>query len=159
MRLFKHSLPLLLVFVVVSLAACTQAGSRIEAVGDAVYFEPVATGHFGGFERDTTLVVDDEAMWRALSARFREPVRAIDFEQFAVLVAATVSPTGGYRVRFAGVEQLADGATATYVVDEPGPDCLVTMVETAPFQAVSVPRLTGPVTFERQTVTYRCERR
>lgn len=87
------------------------------------------------------------ALWRDHSAR---PVPQVDAVRESVVAVFLGSrPTSGYAVEILSVTTATDGAVVRYRERKPLPRILTAQVLTFPYSIVAVPRLTGPVRFER----------
>lgn len=125
---------------------------------EPLYFEPIGMGQRAMLGDTMEVAIRDEAAWAAYrdSLRPMAPFKEVDFSQAMVLLAALPQQASGYSVEFTSVEQTDSTVVATYVVSEPGPDCLTSIAETVPFGAILVRRAEGPVRFVREREEYSC---
>jgi len=138
--------------------ACQQA--EVEVTGDTepLYFETIGWGH-SGIVRDTTEVIirtSDE--WDRISSNYRplEDFEAIDFSQVMVALIALPAESGGYSIEVESVESVEGIVTVSYLVSEPGTDCITPTALTLPFQAVLIRKAGGIVEFVRRTESFKC---
>ncbi len=114
------------------------------------------------YEAAEETLVRDRAAWATTWQQLHnglvaDPLPAVDFTRdMVVLVAAGQRPTGGTSVRVDGVAAEPGGAVVRYTVTEPGAGCMSTQVITAPVVVVRVPRVAGPVRFERRAARADC---
>lgn len=149
--------------VLVLLTGC--AGTPEPAPDDAMpaaevlYFEPIGQGIQARLADTTAVAIRDSLQWAAYQDSLNPiaPFTPVDFDQALVLVAAMPARTGGFSIEFETVELIADTVVASYVVNEPGDDCLTAMGLTTPFQAILVRRTDHPVRFDHRTASYSCE--
>ena len=89
------------------------------------------------------------SLWRDHAGAEAEPPE-VDFgKQMVIGVFLGSRNTGGYAVEITAVEQQGDAIVVRYTETKPGPGMLLAQVITSPFHLVSVPQVSGTVTFER----------
>lgn len=112
--------------------------------------QTVARGTLSGIERPRQAIIQAQDEWEALW-REHQPGQApppVDFTRRTVLAVFTGSKmTAGFDVEITAVETTPAGATVRYRERAPGPDEMTAQVITSPFHIVSVPRVSGEVTF------------
>lgn len=145
------------------LAGCMpkpNGGQQAADESEPLYFEPIGTGHQTTLPGTAVveLAIRDSATWAAYQDSLRPlaPFKAVDFSQAMVLLVAVPQTTSGYSVDVTSVEQTDSTIIASYVLNEPGMDCLTASVQTMPFSAVLVRRAEGPVRFVRTREEYTC---
>jgi hypothetical protein len=123
----------------------------------------LAASDQSGFQEPAELVLRDEASlaeaWGQVHAMVMPappPPRVDLTREMVVVLAIGTRSSGGHAVRFDGMDREGDGARVRYTVTEPGPECMTTQAITSPAEVVSVPRVDGPVRFERQREVDRC---
>ena len=144
--------------VISFLTGCRPEGTVLDQEIESFYFEPVGSGFAASVADTTELVFRDRESWTDFRQRLA-PLRDfpdVDFEQMMVIVAAVPAPTGGYFLEFEGFERIDGQLTASYVVTQPGADCVAITALTQPFQAIAARRVDGPVAFTSRTATERC---
>jgi hypothetical protein len=124
---------------------------------------PVFSSTVSGFSGPAEMVLRDEpALQKAMhEARhdvlLEETPINVDFSrQMVILVATGTRNSGGHGIRVDEVSRQNDAMVVRYTVTRPGPDCMTTQSITSPVTAVSVPRMDGPVTFDRREVVEDC---
>lgn len=122
-------------------------------------FDPLAAGWQADVPAALDTVLRTEDGWASMAARLRtqRESRDVDFTQYMVLMVAAPQASGGYGVEFESVERVGDVIEASYVLLEPGPDCVSPMGASVPFRAITVQQLPVPVQFVRRTETFSCE--
>jgi len=146
------------VLVLVS-TGCEEPAIEIEDNSEPLYFETIGRGH-SGVGRDTLeVVVRDEDLWARVSASVQPlaPFESVDFSQAMVALIALPKESGGYMIEVETVESLDGVITVSYLVSEPGTDCITPTALSLPFQAVFFKREEGEVRFARRTEAYSCE--
>ncbi|GMQ81757.1 MAG: hypothetical protein BMS9Abin05_1192 [Rhodothermia bacterium] len=105
------------------------------------------------------VIVRDSDSWALVSAGVRPlaPFKSVDFTQAMVALIALPTESGGYMIEVETVESLDGIITVSYLVSEPGTDCIAPTALALPFQAVFLRREEGEVRFVRRTETYSCE--
>jgi hypothetical protein len=147
--------------LILTLGGCSERGAYQMHPDDdieALVFEPIGRGNYAAVEDTARLVFRSEAEWTAFRDRLR-PIRdfgPVDFNQMMVVVAAVPTTEGGHSVEFESFEVDRRGVLASYVIQEPGEDCMTATVISQPFQAVKVRRHDADVRFEHRVETYRC---
>ncbi|MBA2671638.1 MAG: protease complex subunit PrcB family protein [Gemmatimonadetes bacterium] len=124
---------------------------------------PVFSSNVSGFSSPAEMVLRDEpALQKAINEARHDVLMVetpinVDFSrQMVILVATGTRNSGGYGIRVDEVNRRDDGVVARYTVTRPGPECMTTQSITSPVEAVSVPRMEGPVTFDRREVVEDC---
>lgn len=105
------------------------------------------------------LVVQTQAEWEALWGRAEGPGAPpqVDFAQRTVLVAiAGERPSGGYSIHVTRATATDGGVRVDVQTDVPGAGCAAITVITYPVHMASIPKVSGPVAFMDQRVTYTC---
>ncbi|HVY55286.1 MAG TPA: protease complex subunit PrcB family protein [Thermodesulfobacteriota bacterium] len=94
-------------------------------------------------------------LWSLIQATGTMP--AVDFSTHSVLaVFAGQEPTAGYAIGVSKVEDTSDGRKVTIALSKPGSDCVTAAVITTPFELVSVPKTTLPLSHEDAVATTSC---
>lgn len=108
-------------------------------------------------------VIRDAAAWEAAWAGAQQGATgdkppAVDFARdMVVIVNDGDRSSGGHAVRVDGTSAGANGGLVLHVTrTQPGPNCMSTMVMTAPIDVVRVPRAAGPVTLDVKVVATPC---
>jgi hypothetical protein len=149
---------------------CGPTAQVSPATQDAAEVTPEQQSHTrlaasdqSGFQEPAELVLRDQASFAEAWARVHAmlvpapPPPRVDFtRQMVVVLAIGTRSSGGHAVRFDGMDREGDGARVRYTVSEPGPDCMTTQAITAPVELVGVPRVDGPVRFERRQAIAPC---
>ena len=141
--------------------ACLRASDEdasIEVGSESLYFEAVGAGQAGSLADTTETVLRTESEWITYTDSLRSPeaFQPVDFSQTMLVLVALPQASGGYRIQMESVEAEEDGLVASYVVYAPGPDCMVIMAQTLPFQVVAVRRSPGDMTFRRRVELESC---
>lgn len=93
-------------------------------------------------------------LWELIGAE--EPLPDIDFSESAVAaVFAGEKPAAGYDIAVSRVED-ADARTITITLTEPGSDCVLAQVITAPYQVIKLPGTTLKLVHEDISTTVSC---
>lgn len=163
----RSSLALLLPLLLLSFGtgACNNQDTAVpiadEPESEPVYFAPLIRGTDSALSDTTEAIVRSGAEWRDLVANlapFEEP-RAVDFSQAMLVVVALPVDTGGYMLDVETVELLSDSLVVSYVVYEPGGDCLNVEAAVTPYHVVEVRRMDAPVAFHKRREYVFCETR
>ncbi len=145
--------------LVLVLTSCEEPAVEIEDHSEPLYFETIGRGHTGVGRDTLEVVVRDADSWARVSASIRPlaPFESVDFSQAMVALIALPTESGGYTIEVETVESLDGLITVSYLVNEPGTDCITPTALALPFQAVFFKREDGEVRFVRRTVAYSCE--
>lgn len=157
----------LLLAVVCSLAGCLSPNRPAASVTDAeaaagesefLVFDRLALGQTGSFTSPVERVYRDEDSWRAAmdSLRINVAPPPVDFTQSMVVLLALPQESGGYSIEVQAVEARKEGLLVEYELSVPAEDCIPIVGAALPFQAVTVRRADGPVTFVRKDFRYEC---
>ena len=122
----------------------------MSALSGPADLQTVARGTLSAVERPRQAAVQTQNEWESLWRQHApaEPAPPIDFTRRTVLaVFLGTKMTAGYDVEITAVEAGAARVTVRYRERAPGPDDMTAQVITSPFHIVSVPRLTGDITF------------
>lgn len=151
-----------LIALCLSFAACAEEEAQSESVieGTPLYFEPIGRGHEAALTDSTTMemVFRQRSGWMEMADSLRPamPFDSVDFEQAIVLAVAIPQTTSGYSVEFTSVEERDSVVIAEYMINAPSDDCLTTVADVVPFQAVMVRRTELPIRFKSGMQEYRC---
>ena len=111
------------------------------------------SGHYSAQETAGRVVVRDAQAWARLWGSLQGHVvpkpeaPKVDFQKHMVIAAMMgTKPTGGYAVRITSVVE-NEKIVVSVREQSPGPDDMVTMALTSPYQAVVVARSEKPVEF------------
>lgn len=126
---------------------------------EVIPFETIGIGQRGDFSEPTERMVYEEASWTALSASLRPlaDFETVDFSQVMLAVIAIPVKSGGYTIEVESAELLDSVLTISYVMSEPGFDCITPPALAVPFQVIELRKTEAPVRFERRTERFRCE--
>lgn len=126
---------------------------------EAFYFESLGLGSRNTTGDTTEVVIHDAETWALYQEQFTPPFpyKPVDFSQGMVALVAVPTESGGYSVMVESVEREDSTVTIRYVINEPGQDCMTTMAEAMPFQAVVLPPIEGPFVFEHRVEPMLCE--
>ncbi len=81
----------------------------------------------------------------------------IDFSKNQVMaVFAGTEPTGGYTISVSKVEDISNKRMVTIVITSPATSCTVAQVRTAPYEILTVPSTTLPLSHSDTTETHTC---
>ena len=161
-RIHFGSGPVLWVFAVscflLAIMGCNEPPVEQPDESMPLYFETIGRGQYGEV-RDTVEVISiTSEQWADVSATVR-PLAAfepVDFDQSMVALIALPAESGGYTIEVESVESLDGQLTISYLVSEPGADCITPTALALPFQAVSIQKTAGEIRFERRTERYKC---
>ncbi|HEX6966529.1 MAG TPA: protease complex subunit PrcB family protein [Gemmatimonadaceae bacterium] len=161
---------LLLAGVVVM--ACSNATDIFDLARIPRGAEPVATtpadsmfSHtvYSGIVDRVRTVIRDSSDWQGMWDRMvgsqspAPPVPDVDFPQYMIVLAAMgTKPTGGYAISIDGVYRSGSYLYASVTETSPGRNCVVTEAQTAPVDAVLVPRSDAPIIFVEETAVHEC---
>ncbi len=156
-----NKLSLLLCFALLGfLFGCDPDGSSVTVPDDVetLVFEPVAIGQNAAVTDTTVVIFRDSLSWAAEAGRFPsiEDYKPVDFDQSMIVVVGLPRSTGGYSIEVESVDKIGDEIMVSFIVNEPGSDCLAVAALTYPFQAVAVRKADGRVGFSGRTVRYNC---
>lgn len=132
--------------------------TEAEESGEFLVFDPLALGQTGAFTTPIERVYRDEDSWRGAmdSLRINVAPGPVDFTQSMVVLLALPQESGGYSIEVQTVESRAEGLLVEYELSVPADDCIPIAGAALPFQAVTVRRADGPVTFVRKDFRYEC---
>lgn len=147
-----------MLILAIMLAGCIEDSEVVvDRESEPLPFERIARGQQAAVRDTLELRIEGSDRWNELKPSLNVPADAtIDFDQEMVLLAAVPAPTGGYDVQIRSVEIVADEVIVHYALGVPAEDCITTMGETVPFDAVSARRTDLPVVFERVQEPIRC---
>ena len=141
-------------------AGCTEPEIDNENIveTEAIYFEPIGLGSSSAFNAVTEKAIYDADTWNDYQQYMETvlPFRDVDFSQLMVVFVAVPAHTGGVTVQIESVEIGETDVVVSYVLGQPGEDCRVMDIPSAPFQAVMLRRLDGPFRFEHRTEPQPC---
>jgi hypothetical protein len=119
----------------------------------------LSQGNFSGIQTASEIIVTNSAQWAELWTKHsaqrtpKDNPPAVDFEKETVLFVALGSkPTGGHRVEIAEVRQIGDTTEVLVKFQSPRPGGFSIQALTAPYHAVAIPKVKGPVTFRKEQV-------
>lgn len=151
-----------------SLAAPLLAGCAIESNANTntplptVNFSVVAAGYYtinGQPENKKLEVFSNQPAFNASLNLFIQPLaeHTVDFSSRRVaLLGLGGRPTGGYSVSAEKIEDYGDYIKATVLIKKPGANCIVTEVQTSPYQFVEV-ESTKELLFEERVEIVDCK--
>ena len=126
---------------------------------EPVKIRTLSQGNFSGIQTQSELVVTNAAQWAEVWTKHsaqrtpKENPPAVDFEKETVLFVALGSkPTGGHRLDIAEVRQSGDKTEALVRIRAPRSGGFSIQALTAPYHAVAVPKVKGPVSFRTERV-------
>ena len=117
-----------------------------------VAVETVVRDSSSGVEEARQAVVNSAGEWTALWREHagNQPAPAVDFNARTVLAVFLGSrPSAGYAVEIVGTRADASGLVVEWRERAPERGMLTAQVMTSPAHIVSVPKVTGPVKFEK----------
>ena len=144
--------------LLVAMSACSRPYVEIEEPTESLVFETIGVGQ-RGFVADTLeTVVNDSLVWSEMSGNLSplEPFKPVDFSQAMVGLIAMRVESGGYAIEVESVEFVEGEIVVSYVLYEPGSDCIALMADALAFQAVTIRRTEGDVRFVRRNESYKC---
>lgn len=131
--------------------ACSACG---DDDGSVVTFVPVGRGSYGGVSDRRFIVVKDENEWKELWGEINgnvlplPPLPDIDFSRHALAaVFQGLKRSGGYSISVEAIIETGDRVTVSVREREPGPQNLVTMALSSPWEVVAFPLPQKPVLF------------
>lgn len=130
--------------------------NRVAAV--AVPFMELAHGAMSTIGRRVNYLITSpeqfRELWEVIGAE--GPLPDIDFSESAVAaVFAGEKPAAGYDIAVSRVED-ADARTITVTLTEPGGDCVLAQVITAPYQVIKLPGTALKLVHEDISTTVSC---
>ena len=85
------------------------------------------------------------------------PIPKVDFSKYQVLgVFAGTQPTGGYAISVSTVRDLAQKRMVNIIMTSPATSCTVTQARTTPYEILTVPSTTLPLTHKYTKITRSC---
>ncbi len=116
---------------------------------DVLYYATLVRGNDSAVRDTTEMVIRDAETWEEVKEKLEyfEAPRPVDFQQAMVLLIALPVDTGGYFLNVDTIEYDENRVMVTYIIFEPGSDCLNVAAEITPYIAVEVRRTETPVTF------------
>jgi len=180
-RLMKFLNTFFAVFFIVITAGCSSVGTNDNADLDESFFESAAevqfstvsqnfvtidqssTGNYK-FEEKENLVINDqesfEVFWKELNAN-QNPlpeIPDIDFSEFTVIAALMgIKSTGGFTIEISQISRAENVAGVKITEVEPGSNCVVTQVITAPYHVVKTPKIDANIEFVTKRITKECD--
>ncbi len=139
-------------------------GSGTPTDSGTVSFRLLESGGYSAISTAENAVARSVSEYVALWARHSPPMPpglgapdsappVVDFNREIVVgIFAGYRPSGGFDVQVTSVARVGDGLVVRYDSIEPAPNRVVSDVLTTPFTLVAIPRVSGPVTFERTVV-------
>jgi hypothetical protein len=134
--------------------------SPAEEASESKSWREIAAGSQSNIQQTTRQVIQDPEQWREWWGKHNtveilidgktvaEPPPKVDFTKETVLVATMgARSSGGFAIRFTGIDREGEVVTATLKTTSPGPDDMVTMALTAPFCIIAIPKHEGRVEF------------
>ena len=148
----------LVLILAIMVAGCIDdAEVVVDRESEPLPFERIARGQRALFRDTLEVRIEGSDRWNELKPSLNVAADAmVDFDQEMVLLAAVPAPSGGYDVQIRSVEILAEEVVVHYALGVPADDCITTLGETVPFDAVTVRRTDLPVVFERVQEPIRC---
>ena len=126
---------------------------------EPVKIRTLSQGNFSGIQTASEIVVTNAAQWAEVWTKHsaqrtpKEEPPTVDFEKETVLFVALGSkPTGGHRVEIAEVRQSGDKTEVLVKIRAPRPGGFSIQAVTAPYHAVAISKVKGPVTFRTEQV-------
>ena len=155
MKLIKF---LIVTGMMLVVGGCQQAEVEVTGDSESLYFETIGWGHFGTIRDTTEAIIRTSDEWDSVSANYRplEDFQEVDFSQVMVALIALPADYGGYSIEVESVESVGGIVTVSYLVSEPGTDCITPTALTLPFQAVLIRKAEGRVEFVRRTESFKC---
>jgi hypothetical protein len=131
--------------------ACAACG---DDDGAGLSFVPVGKGSYGGVNDRRFVVVKTRDEWKELWGEINgnvlplPPLPEIDFSRQALAaVFQGLQRSGGYSISVEAIIETADRVTVSVREQEPGPQNLVTMALSSPWEVVAFPLPQKPVLF------------
>ena len=82
----------------------------------------------------------------------------VDFGQRTVIGAFMGEKNaGGYDIHVDSIERNNDDALINIILTSPGPDCIIAVTITSPYEIVSVPKIKGTAIFSETAQTSDCK--
>jgi hypothetical protein len=149
----------LMALLIVTSTGCAEPAVEVLDESVPLYFETIGRGQYGEIRDTVEVVVRGVGDWNAISATMRPlaDFESVDFAQSMVAMIALPAESGGYTIEVESVEELDGRITISYLVSEPGIDCITPSALALPFQAVTIQQTEGEVIFERRSEQYTCE--
>ena len=136
----------------------SSSTSQNSVQGTDVPFTVLATGSNAAVQERKNYLISStpelRELWKLLNAPGDPP--AVDFTQSSVLaIFAGQEPTAGYSI---AVSKVADAASRLVVISltRPGGSCILAQMVTTPYEVISLPKTTLPLTHEELTTTASC---
>jgi len=148
--------------LLLALSSCQMAEEPAveeEPEYDVLYFAPLVKGQNSGIQDTTATVIRTEKEWNRIRAKleyFEEP-REVDFAQAMLILLAMPVDTGGHDLVVDTVEYDEDRVLVSYIVYEPGSDCLNVTADITPYSVIEVRRADTPVEFSSTREYVFCE--
>lgn len=160
-RTFVYLLTVLV--LTVSLSAC-ERNRLIDTVETGSFtenlpFETVGIGQRIDITDTTELLIRSESEWTVLAATMKpyKEFSAVDFDQVMLAIVAVPVESGGWAVDVESVEQIDGLIEVSYVISEPGIDCITPPALATPFQVIKMRKLDGDVRFTARNERFSCE--
>lgn len=168
-------------FFIVITAGCSSVGTNDNAELDDSFFESAAdiqfstvsqtfvtidqssTGNYK-FEEKENLVINDqesfEVFWKELHSN-QEPLPEmpdVDFGEITVIAAMMgVQSTGGFTIEISQISRAENVVGVKINEVEPGANCFLTQVLTAPYHVVKTPKIEANIEFVTNRKTKNCD--
>jgi len=128
-------------------------------LSEALPFETLGFGQRMDVDGKTEIIVRNDAEWQAILSTMTtfEALERVDFEEAMVAIIAIPVESGGYTIEVEAVEQVDGILEVSYVISEPGIDCITPPALATPFQVVRMRRLDLEVRFSSRKELFSCE--
>jgi hypothetical protein len=169
------------VFFIVITAGCSNVGTNNQLDLDDSFFENAtdiqfstvsqnfvtidqsSTGNYK-FEEKESLVINDqesfEVFWKDLHSN-QDPLPEmpdVDFSESTVITAMMgVQSTGGFSIEITQISRAENVAGVKITEVEPGSNCGVIQVITAPYHIVKIPKIDANIEFVTNRITKDCD--
>jgi len=133
--------------------------TEVVEFSEVLPFETVGIGQRSDFADPVERMIYNDDIWVSVASALRPhvPFESVDFSQVMLALIATPTESGGYSVEVESVELLNGIITVSYLIGEPGFDCITPQALAVPFQVIEIRKIEGTVVFERRTERYSCE--
>jgi hypothetical protein len=135
----KHINPISLIIFIVTLNGCASISRADTSVGIKTVLSGAAPENDVLGNRKIEFINTQDSFEKTVANYSTVPQEKIDFSaNQVILLAMGEKPTGGYAIRVDGVEEINGALKLIATEAQPGSNCMVTQVLTAPYLFVKV---------------------
>ena|SRR5688572_13593175 len=124
---------------------------------EPIKIRTLSQGNFSGIQTPSEIVVTNASQWAEVWTKHsaqrtpKEDAPTVDFEKETVLfVGLGTKPTGGHKVEIAEAHHTGDKTEVLVRIRAPQSGGFSIQALTAPYHAVAIPKVKGPVTFRKE---------